>query len=334
MSAAIEECRASWGSLTIDDIVGHDRPLVIRGLCQDWPIVRLARQSDTAFAQGLAALDGGEDADALLMPVEAGGVIGYNAAFDGFNYEHHRVSITQVLKRLAHYSREDDAPGLALQSALVSTCLPGFLRDHSLPFLDPAIQPRIWIGNRVTTPVHFDESHNIACVVCGSRKFTLFAPDQAPNLYIGPLDFAPTGAAMGMARLDRPEDPRYPRLKQALAAARVAELQPGDAIYIPPMWWHHVQSLKRINALVNYWWKSIPANGYAPQTALGCLMHCILTLKSLPPAEKAAWKGLLDFYVFDEDDVAGHIPVERRGLLGALSPEQVDGFRETIRRYL
>ncbi|MDQ6647283.1 MAG: cupin-like domain-containing protein, partial [Pseudomonadota bacterium] len=95
------------------------------------------------------------------------------------------------------------------------------------------------------------------------------------------------------------------------------------------------QSLKRINALVNYWWKSTPANSYAPPTALGCLMHCILTFKSLPSAEKAAWKGLLDFYVFDEGDAAAaHIPLERRGLLGALTPEQVGAFRETIRRYL
>lgn len=331
---AIEECRASDQPVALDAIVGHDRPLVIRGLCRDWPIVQLARESDTAFAKGLAAFDSGADADALLMPAEEQGVIGYNATFDGFNYEHHRVSVTQVLKRLAHYSRDDEAPGLALQSALISTNLPGFLENHALPMLDRAVQPRIWIGNRVTTPAHFDEYHNIAVVVCGSRKFTLFAPDQAPNLYLGPLDFAPTGAAMSIARLDRPDDPRYPRLKQALAHALVAQLEPGDAIYIPPMWWHHVASLERINALVNYWWKPIPASGYSAQTALGCLMHCILTFRSLPPAEKAAWKGLLDFYVFDDGDAAEHIPVERRGMLGAMSPEQVQTLKTAIRRYL
>ena len=330
----IEECRASDSLLSLGAITAEDRPLVIRGLCRDWPIVRLARESDTAFAKGLAAFDSGADADVLLMPAEEGGVVGYNAAFDGFNYEHHQVSVTQVLKRLAHHSREENPPGLALQSALISICLPGFLQSHALPLLDRSVEPRIWIGNRVTTPAHFDEYHNIAVVVCGSRKFTLLAPDQAPNLYVGPLDFAPTGAAMSIARLDRPDDPRYPRLKQALAHAQVAQLQPGDAIYIPPMWWHHVASLERINALVNYWWKPVPANGYAPHTALGCLMHCILTFKSLPPAEKAAWKGLLDFYVFGEDDVAGHIPLERRGMLGPLSPDQVETLKALIRRSL
>lgn len=334
MPGVIEEYRGDASSLGLPELLERARPLVIRGLCRDWPMVAWSRQSDTAFAQGLARLDNGSEVDALLLPADQGGVIGYNAAFDGFNYAHHRVSITQALQRLATCSRQEDPPGLAVQSALISRCLPGLLEDHAVPFIDGSIEPRIWIGNKVTTPAHFDEYHNIACVACGVRRFTLFAPEQVRNLYIGPLDFAPTGAAIGLARLDRPDDPRFPRLKHALAAAQVAELRPGDAIYIPPMWWHHVESLARINALVNYWWKPVPAGGDAPDTALGCLMHCILVFRSLPPAERAAWKGLLDHYVFGDEDPAAHIPAERRGILGTPTAEQLATFRETIRRYL
>lgn len=334
MPGVIEEYRGAGASPGLADLVDRARPLVIRGLCRDWPMVAWSRQSDTAFAQGLARLDNGSEVDALLMPADEGGVIGYNAAVDGFNYAHHRVSITQVLQRLATYSRQENPPGLAMQSALISRCLPGLLEDHAVPFIDKAIEPRLWIGNKVTTPAHFDEYHNIACVACGVRRFTLFAPEQARNLYIGPLDFAPTGAAIGMARLDRPDDPRYPRLKDALAAAQLAELHPGDAIYIPPMWWHHVESLARINALVNYWWKPVPAGGDAPDTALGCLMHCILAFRSLPPAERAAWRGLLDYYVFGDEDPAAHIPAGRRGILGPLTPDQLAEIRASIRRYL
>ncbi|MGN6704509.1 MAG: cupin-like domain-containing protein [Rhodanobacter sp.] len=334
MPGVIEEYRGPEQALELAGLVDRARPLVIRGLCRDWPMVAWSRQSDTAFAQGLAKLDNGSEVDALLMPAGEGGVIGYNADVDGFNYAHHRISITRGLQRLAACSRQDNPPRLAMQSALIADCLPGLLDDHAIPFIGKAIQPRIWIGNQVTTPAHFDEYHNIACVACGVRRFTLFAPEQVRNLYVGPLDFAPTGAAIGMARLDRPEDPRYPRLKDALAEAQVAELHPGDAIYIPPMWWHHVESLKQINALVNYWWKPVPAGGEAPATALGCLMHCILVFRALPPAERAAWKGLLDHYVFGDDEPAAHIPAGRRGILGALTPEQLAEFRETIRRYL
>lgn len=331
--AAIEEYAGARPPV-LADLVGRARPLVIRDLCRDWPMVGWARQSDDAFARGLAALDSGREVDALLLPPDQDGVIGYNAAFDGFNYTHHRVSIGQGLQRLAQYSRQGDAPGLAIQSAPIADCLPGLLEHHALPLLDRAIPPRIWIGNRVTTPAHFDEYHNIACVVCGVRRFTLFAPEQVRNLYVGPLDFAPTGAAISMARLDRPDDPHFPRLKLALAEAQVADLHPGDAIYIPPLWWHHVASLQRINALVNYWWQPARPAGYAADTALGCLMHCILAFRSLPPAQRGAWRTLLDHYVFGDEDPAAHIPAGRRGILGPLTPEQLAEVRAAIRRYL
>ena len=34
----------------------------------------------------------------------------------------------------------------------------------------------------------------------------------------------------------------------------VADLEPGDAIYIPALWWHAVQATGELNVLVNYWW--------------------------------------------------------------------------------
>jgi hypothetical protein len=81
---------------------------------------------------GLARWDNRAEIDALLPPAD-GGVIGYNAALEGFNSEHHRVSIARILQRLAAYSRQPAPPGLALQSALISDCLPGFLVEHALP---------------------------------------------------------------------------------------------------------------------------------------------------------------------------------------------------------
>jgi len=60
----------------------------------------------------------------------------------------------------------------------------------------------------------------------GRRRFTLFPPEQIANLYVGPLDFAPTGAAMSMVNLRNPDFARHPRFKEALAATQVAELGP------------------------------------------------------------------------------------------------------------
>jgi hypothetical protein len=335
MPVAIEQYDHESQPTTLASIAGRATPLVIRGLCAQWPLVAAARQSDTAFAQLLAGHDSGAEVDTLLMPVQEQGVVGYNGDLSGFNYSHHRVTVTQGLQRLAHYSQHGQpSPGLAIQSAPIAKALPGLLPDHRIAFLDADVMPRIWVGNRVTTPAHFDEFHNMAVVVCGSRRFTVFPPDQARNLYIGPLDFAPTGAAISMAPLEAVDDPRYPRLRTALDHALQAELLPGDAIYIPPLWWHHVASLQPLNALVNYWWKPPTAGGYDPGTALGALMHCILSFGSLTPAEKAGWRSLLDYYVFGNDDPAAHIPLAVQGMLGTLSADQAAALKRAIRNYL
>jgi hypothetical protein len=282
----------------------------------------------------LASYDNGADVDTLLMAPEEKGVIGYNPDMDGFNYRHFRVPVTDALQRLARYSLRVDAPGVAVQSALIQDCMPGFPQDHPLPVLAAHIQPRLWVGNRVTTPAHFDAFHNLAVVACGRRRFTLFAPEQVRNLYIGPLDFAPTGAAISIARLDQIDDPRFPRLRRALEHSLVSDLEAGDALYMPPLWWHHVASLEALNALVNYWWKPATADGLIPDSGIGAMMHTVLALKSLPLEERLGWKALFDHYVFNPEDCAVHIPPARRGVLGSLTPQLIAKVKEGIRRFL
>ncbi|MEO8670719.1 MAG: cupin-like domain-containing protein [Tahibacter sp.] len=327
MVSAIEEIPASGAAIAVGDLIGRERPVVLRGLCRDWPLVARARQSATDFAEALARYDNGTPVDVLRMPPGELGIIGYNAAMDGFNYQHFRVSVTQVLERLAAFSQHDEVPGLAMQSALISSCLPDFTKVHSVSFLPTSVAPRLWIGNRVTTPAHFDSTHNLAVVVCGRRRFTLFPPEQVRNLYVGPPDFAPTAAAISMPRLSECNDARYPRLKDAMAHAQVAELEPGDAIYIPPVWWHHVESLAELNALVNYWWQSSAFPGHVAEPGLTALMHAVLAFRSLPQAERAAWKLLLDHYVFSDEDPLEHLAPQQHGVLGPLTPALVDRLR-------
>jgi hypothetical protein len=308
-------------TVNLASLLAGGRPRVLRGLCRHWPMVNWAQESDTTFAQRLAGFDNGTPVSALVL-APAAQTVGYNAAMDGFNYDYFHVTVTQVLNRLADYSLQETPRSVALQSSLIASCLPRLLDTHALPLLGPEIQPRLWMGNRVTTPAHFDCDHNIAVAVCGRRRFTLFPPEQVSNLYVGPLDFAPTVAAISMPLL-RADDPQHPRLATALAHAQTAVLEPGDAIYIPPVWWHHVESLEQLNALVNYWFRPDRVHGNAGTPGLHALMHCILAYKTMPSAERDAWKALLDHYVFSAADLALHIPAERRGVLGMPTPDVV-----------
>ncbi|HEX7338389.1 MAG TPA: cupin-like domain-containing protein [Rhodanobacteraceae bacterium] len=334
MTPIVEHAAASL-ALSTEWLEEHPQPIVIRGLVDQWPIVQAARQSDSVFAKALAAMDSGESVDVRVMQPAADGVVGYADDFSAFSFSHFQVPLTEGLKRLGRISHVRDGTGVAIQSAKVARCLPGFMTAHRLAFLAPNIEPRIWIGNHVTTPAHSDSMYNVACVVCGKRRFTLFPPDQAANLYLGPPDFAPTGTAISMARIDRPDDPRFPRLREALAVAQVAELEPGDAIYIPPMWWHNVESLCQLNALVNYWWLPAFSPGYELDCQAAAMYHCILAFRHLPPAQREAWRGLLHHYVFADDDPIAHVPAALHGVLSVPpSVEQVAQLKRLARSCL
>jgi hypothetical protein len=304
-------------------------PAVLRGVARDWPAVRKALESADVFARYVAGLANGTPVDVLRMPPSAGGRIFYADGLNGFNYTHERLALSTVLERLAKYARQQRPPGLAAQSALISDCMPGFAEENVLPILDPSVAPRIWLGNAVITPAHFDESNNVACVVAGRRRFTLFPPEQVGNLYIGPIGYAPTGTPISLVSFRDPDFARFPRFREALAAGWTAELEPGDALYIPALWWHHVESLDTHNALVNYWWRGGSAESKA--SALDSLLLAILNLRDLPPEQREAWRSIFDHFVFNAtEETARHIPAARRGVLGPVSPELSRQVREFL----
>jgi len=217
------------------------------------------------------------------------------------------------------------------QSSLIRDCLPGFAEENRLCLVDDNVLPRIWLGNRITTPTHLDEWNNVGCVVAGRRRFTLFPPEQIENLYIGPLDFGHTGAPMSIVSLRNPDFARFPKFRAALDAAVTAELQPGDAIIIPALWWHHVESLESFNVLVNYWWHDKAEDLARADSGFDALLHGILSIRALPPATRRAWSDLFEQYVFgDESAATAHIPQERRGILGTLSAQQIAALRAQL----
>jgi Cupin-like domain len=313
------------------DVLGSGRPAVLRGLVTNWPSVARARISPSELVAYLRGFDRGLPVEAIMTPPEAQGRIFYNDDMSGFNFVRNRLPLSAVAEQVLRYAAFARPPAVAVQSAPLPECLPGFAAANPLDLLDRAVLPRIWFGNAITTPTHLDEWHNIGCVVCGRRRFTLFPPEQVGNLYVGPLDFAPTGAPMSLVRLHAPDFARFPRFRTALGAAVSAELGPGDAIYIPHLWWHHVESLDPCNMLVNYWWHAAEGAAVGSASGFDSLLHAMLNLRPLPPAARAAWRALFEHYVFGAaEDLNGHIPERRRGVLGELTPEQLEQLRRQL----
>ncbi|MFZ6799371.1 cupin-like domain-containing protein [Undibacterium sp. Di24W] len=313
--AAIPEWHKVTPQQFQEDIAPRYRPAILRGLVSDWPLVQMARSSATDTLENLHQRDSGSAVDAILLRPESHGRLFYNEAMDGFNFLRKRVTITEVLEQLARYAQFPTPPSVAIQSALIAECLPSLLQNHVMPLLDAEVQPRIWLGNHITTPTHIDGSDNIACVVSGRRQFVLFPPEQIANLYIGPLDFAPTPSPISLVNLRDPDFERFPNYRIALEHAQTAILEPGDAIYIPNLWWHHVESMEKINILINYWWGGSNFSTDNKTSPYGLLLQALLSFKELPPAQKAAWGSIFQHYVFSPKDPAAHIPEHKRGIL-------------------
>lgn len=290
------------------EIASLQQPAVLRGLVAQWPVVQLAQQSPEALCSWLVQNDSGADVDALMLHPREGGRIFYAADWSGFNYLRNRLPLSRVVEQLLRYSHFDNPPALAMQSALASDCVPAFTPLHAMPLVDAQVTPRLWLGNAIKTPTHFDESSNIACVAAGERRFTLFPPDQVGNLYVGPFRHAPTGTPISVVDPDAPDLQRHPRFAIAWQHARHAVLRAGDAIYIPPLWWHHVASRQPLNLLVNYWWQP-------PGVVSGvdALMQARAALHHFPPAQRKAWQAMYAHWVFDADDKSvAHIPPDWR----------------------
>ncbi|MAW99441.1 MAG: hypothetical protein CMN72_07275 [Sphingomonas sp.] len=152
--------------------------------------------------------------------------------------------------------------------------------------------------------------------MAGRRRFTLFPPDQVANLYPGPLEPIPGGQVISMVDFDAPDLDRYPGFAEAADAGEVAELEPGDAIFFPALWWHQVEALAPFNILMNYWWNDAPAFMDSP---MNTLLHGLLSLRDRPEAEKQGWRALFEYYVFgDAGGASAHLPEGARGPLGPL----------------
>ncbi len=335
MSSEISEYR----EVTAESFVGHIRelnePAVFRGAVNHWPAVKAALGSEHQLYDYFSGMDSGEYIDTLLLSAETKGHISYLDELTGFNYQKRQYPISAIIKQLIKIKGKPDAVRIAAQSALVSRCLPHFSTENVNPWLTPDIQPRIWIGNNVLVPAHFDDADNFACVISGIRKFTLFPPDQVGNLYIGPLDYAPTGAPVSLVNFTEPDFKRFPKAEIALANARTAELNAGDMLYIPALWWHQVESAGEINILCNYWWNGPLVNTDPEASPFDSLLHSLLHIRRLPASRKKAWQAMFNHFVFSPDqDVFSHIPDGKKGILGADEFEREQAIKQWLIKQL
>ena len=317
------------GSLATE-LFASQQPVLMKGLVDSWPSVHAARASDADFLDYLRRFAAERDVLAFRGKPGHTGRYFYDEEFTGLNFDRVTASLATVLGQFE--ADVEETPPTYIGSTLVDAYFPGFREENDLDLGDREPLVSIWIGNPSRIAAHFDSPENIACVVSGRRRFTLFPPEQLANLYVGPLDFTPAGQAISLVDFANPDFDRYPRFREALEAATVVEMEPGDALYLPSMWWHHVEGLSPVNALVNYWWS---AGEGVTGNPVDAMIHSLLSIRGLPEAQRESWRRLFNHYVFgDESSDFSHIPEHARGVLGELDETMLRQLRAVLKKKL
>lgn len=301
-------------------VVSSARPCILRGQVADWPLVAAGRGSPEALLGLLVRNANDRPVQVWSAPHGTNGRFGYDASLTGMNFERRMATVEQLCGLLLRCAREAGAPSLFAGAINLDAHVPGLVPGLPMPLLDPGQErlTSLWIGTRSSTAAHWDRPANLACPVAGPRIFLLFPPDAIGDLYIGPIDFTLAGQPMSLVDAEAPDLQRFPRFAGALERAQVAWLEPGDALYLPPLWFHHVLSPSPLGAQVNFWWLE-DATRISP---LNTLFHALLTMKDMPASEREAWRATFDHYVFRAgEETVAHIPPDARGVLGPRSAD-------------
>ncbi|RIV81087.1 cupin-like domain-containing protein [Aurantiacibacter xanthus] len=311
------------------EVMQQCQPRLLPGAVRDWPL--LTEGGEGVLAQ-LRRHDSGRTAEMFVGRAEIGQRYYYDDDLTQFNFARETVTLAQALDRMEATAGVEGADTLYLGSLPAENHFPAMVSQVRTPFVPPTVLPRFWIGHGSQVACHYDALDNVACVAMGRRRFTLYPPEAIADLYVGPIDFTMAGQPVGLAVDSQRGDPRYPRFEAIRDRALVFELEPGDALYVPKLWWHKVEALDSLNVLVNFWWDGFSPAADPPYAAL---LLSMIAIAERPAGERAAWKAYFDHYVFrPEGHPLAFLPEEKRGLLGSLAEGAYQRIRMAAMRML
>ncbi len=266
-------------------VVEPCRPVVIRGAASDWPLAEAAKIDGDALTAYLARFDAGRQVEAFVGDAAISGRYDYNDDLSGFNFRRQAMALGEAVRRIAAGS---DSETLYVGSLPIANALPGLAEDNRLPFAPPGVSPLIWIGHASTVPVSLRHDGQYRLRGGGTADLHPVSP-RRDRRTVCRADRSHDGRPAGRPR--RRSRARRPALSPFRAGARPAitvELGPGDALYMPKLWWHRVEATGAFNILVNYWWDAFPVG---PDQPFPTMLLAMSAIAGRPPAERAAWRA-------------------------------------------
>ncbi|XP_023293664.2 bifunctional peptidase and arginyl-hydroxylase JMJD5 isoform X1 [Lucilia cuprina] len=218
----------------------RQQPALLLNTFQHWPA--LEKWRDLNYILKIAGN--------RTVPIE----IGSNYANDEWSQQ--LMKIKDFLKRQFSHNSEQSTDIEYLAQHELFEQIPQLKKDFSIPDYcsignsKEAIDIKAWLGPKGTiSPLHYDPKHNLLCQVFGSKSIILASPEDTPNLYPYEGEFLQNTSQIDAKNLDVEQFPRLEKVKFYYLT-----LQPGDCLYMPPKWWHYVQS-NSPSFSVSFWWE-------------------------------------------------------------------------------
>ena len=208
------------------DYYAHGRPVLIDGLVDHWPAMDLWSLDHIAETLGetkVAVQDGREaDADYEYNNLQHERLVPFSALAERFRGTA-PTNDFYITANNADRNRDRLAP---LYDEIAP--IPGILEEGGEQ------QGFFWMGPKGTiTPFHHDLTNNLLVQIAGEKRVKMVAPHDTPLMRNNRHCYS------GWSGADLPSgdpEPGKPRVIECT-------LGPGQALFLPVGWWHHVEGL-------------------------------------------------------------------------------------------
>ena len=235
-----------------------ERPVIITDAIDHWPARELWNPEYLAQHFGHVRVT----AERLVSDAPGDGRIAKSA--DGSStmtrlpgnlrdFEQREMTLAEYFDRVAQPGAENRWY-LALQPVLERA--PEMASDiRPIPYFSELLQrlslqtPLLWMGPEGSVAnLHFDKLPNIVVQILGRKKWTVFPSWQMKNVYL-PSELAID--QFSPVNVEAPDLERFPLYRDATPIEFV--LGPGEMLFLPTHWPHHVRSLD-FSISMNFWW--------------------------------------------------------------------------------
>ena len=212
----------------LDNYYALNRPVVMTGAMDDWPAMTrwTAEELKRRFGDRVVSVQANRDDDPnyelnsakLRSEMTFGEFVDITETIGGTNNYYITANNVEKNRETLKELWEDIIP------------FPEYLRDD-----DPANRGFFWFGPKGTvTPLHHDLTNNFMAQVRGRKLVRLIAPYELQNLYNNRHCYS-------AVNLDKIDYEQFPLFRNVTVID--VEIGPGDLLFLPVGWWHHVRGL-------------------------------------------------------------------------------------------